>query len=432
MFCAFSDSVSIDTRISSRSPPRPSAATNHVLNRMDTSLSLYDSRAASCQYLRSADHSCPRARQPSSAASGRMMSRHPHSARWRAISRRRLLDDGDHMGRTAEIRIRDEARAASLWTAARLRRCLDTCCGGNRVVVLANREPFRHDWNSRDEPIATRSASGLVTALEPLVAPCRGVWVGHDAGSADRAAVTWRDGLNVPPRHPTYRLRHVWLDAIEERRYYGGFANEGLWPLCHRAGVTPLFRPEDFAAYARVNEKFAMAVAEEVDTDSPVVMVQDYHFALAPRMIRERLPESTVIAFWHIPWPRIVELERCPWRRELLHGLLASDVVGFQTDADCRAFLDGVARVLDSRVDRRRGTVWYDGRETIVRSYPISIEWPNRQTAASPPIDECRSRVAERLQLSPDTRLIVGADRLDYSKGLCEKALAFERLLDMC
>jgi len=336
------------------------------------------------------------------------------------------------MGRTAEIRIQEDARPPSAWTAARLRRCLDTCCGSNRVVVLANREPFRHEWTREGAPLAMRSASGLVTALEPLVAACRGVWVAHGAGSADRAAVTRRDGLNVPPHHPAYRLRRVWLDAVEERRYYGGFANEGLWPLCHRVGVEPVFRLEDFAAYARVNEKFATAVAEEADTESPVVMVQDYHFALAPRMIRERLPECTVTAFWHIPWPRLADLERCPWRRQLLDGLLASDIVGFQTDDDCRAFLDCVARLPGARVERRRGAVWYDGRETTIRAYPISIEWPNQQASESRPHDECRTRVAARLHLSGPMKLIVGADRLDYTKGLCEKALAFERLLERC
>ncbi|HJZ76856.1 MAG TPA: trehalose-6-phosphate synthase [Vicinamibacterales bacterium] len=334
------------------------------------------------------------------------------------------------MRRTAEVRIQDDPHATSAWTAARLRRCLDTCCGGNRVVVLANREPFRHEWSGGEVPIATRTASGLVTALEPLVAACRGVWIGHGSGAADRAAVTCRDGLNVPPRHPAYRLRRVWLDAIEERRYYGGFANEGLWPLCHRVGVEPVFRPKDFAAYARVNEKFATAVAEEADTDSPVVMVQDYHFALAPRMIRERLPESTLIAFWHIPWPRLSDLERCPWRRQLLQGLLASDIVGFQTAADCRAFLDCAARLLDARVERRRGAVWHDGRETTIRPYPISIEWPNQEAHEAPPIDACRTRVAARLNLPGHSRLIVGADRLDYTKGLCEKSLAFERMLE--
>ena len=329
------------------------------------------------------------------------------------------------------MRIRTNERDTSLWTAARLRHCVERCCSG-RVVVLANREPYRHEWGFADRPVATRSASGLVTALEPVVAACRGVWIGHGGGSADRVTATWHNGLNVPPWQPAYRLRRVWLDAIEERRYYGGFANEGLWPLCHRVGVAPIFRAEDFEAYASVNEKFAAAAVEEADSEAPVVLVQDYHFALAPRLIRDRLPESTVIAFWHIPWPALRDLQTCLWRQELLEGLLASDVVGFHTDADCRAFLDAVSRLLDARVDRRRGRVQYEGRETTVRAYPISVEWPNRLAQQSPPIDECRTKVARRLHLTKPVRLIVGVDRLDYTKGICEKMLAFERLLETC
>jgi len=323
-------------------------------------------------------------------------------------------------------------RDAGTWTAERLRECVEECCGGQPLVVLANREPLRHEWGPDGEPIAIRSASGLVTALEPLLAACRGVWIAHGAGAADRATVTSHDGLDVAPGRPSYRLRRVWLDEREQRRYYGGFANEGLWPLCHRVGVAPVFRSEDFAAYASVNEKFAAAVAEEVDSDSPVVMVEDYHFALAPRTIRELLPDSTVIAFWHIPWPAAGDFSTCPWWRDLLHGLLASDIVGFHTDGDCRRFMDAAARLDGAGVDRRRGIVSYDGRRTIVRAYPISIEWPNRVARQAAPVDSCRTSVASRLQVPPATRLIVGVDRLDYTKGLCEKALAFERLLATC
>ena len=323
-------------------------------------------------------------------------------------------------------------RTAHTWTAERLRACVEECCGGQPLVVVANREPLRHEWGSDGEPVAIRSASGLVTALEPLLSACRGVWIAHGGGAADRATVTSRDGLDVPQGRPSYRLRRVWLDEMEQRRYYGGFANEGLWPLCHRVGVAPMFRAEDFAAYAAVNERFAAAVAEEADADSPVVMVEDYHFALAPRAIRDLLPDSTVIAFWHIPWPAAVAFETCPWWRELLHGLLASDIVGFHTESDCRTFMDTAARLEGASVDRRRGIVSYDGYRTTVRAYPISIEWPSRVARQAAPVDSCRTSVASRLHLPPATRLIVGVDRLDYTKGLCEKALAFERLLDRC
>jgi trehalose 6-phosphate synthase len=317
-----------------------------------------------------------------------------------------------------------------VWTAARLRACLKTAFGGSRVIVLANREPFRHDRGPRGEPIAARSAGGLVTALEPVLRACRGVWVAHGSGAADRCVVDDRDGLGVPPERPAYRLRRVWLDAHEQRHYYDGFANEGLWPLCHRVAVNPVFRADDFVTYGRVNEKFAAVVAEEADDAAPVVLVQDYHFALAPRMIRRRLPRGTIIAFWHIPFPAPGELDRCPWQRDLLRGLLGSTVLGFHTAADCRHFFDAAARLPGAVVDRRRDVVCYAGRETIVRAYPISIAWPNSRARQARGVDACRRLVRRRLGVAPSAQLIVGVDRLDYTKGLCEKALAFERLLE--
>lgn len=200
------------------------------------------------------------------------------------------------------LRPRDR-NAGRVWSAERLRDWIRTFYGGESIVVLANREPFRHDRGPDGDIIVRRSAGGLVTALEPLIQACSGVWVAHGAGTADRVVVDGRDGLDVPPANPLYRLRRVWLDAHEARGYYCGFANEGLWPLCHRAHVQPVFRSDDFSMYQAVNARFAEAVCEEVETNWPVVLVQDYHFALAPHAIRERLPLSTIVAFWHIPWP---------------------------------------------------------------------------------------------------------------------------------
>src|SRR5262249_35666535 len=264
MSCAFSDSVSIDTRISNRRPPSPSAATGQVLNRTATSLLPIDCVAASCQYPSTSSTPSPRHDERQLIGIGSNRRGHPHFTRWSARAHRRLLGTrANRVARGGGMQTETVERRTSVWTAARLRRCLDECCGGNRLVVLANREPFRHDWERDRDPAVSRSASGLVTALEPLVSACRGVWGAHGAGSADRATATERDGLNVPPDRPAYRLRRVWLTEAEERRYYRGFANEGLWPLCHRAGVAPIFRDEDYAAYETVNDRFAAAVAEE-------------------------------------------------------------------------------------------------------------------------------------------------------------------------
>ena len=323
-----------------------------------------------------------------------------------------------------------ELNVRPVWSAERLRWWLATFYGGESIVVLANREPFRHDRASDGRIIVRRSASGLVTALEPLVQACSGVWVAHGAGIADRDVLLRRDGLDVPPANPLYRLRRVWLDEHEERGYYYGFANEGLWPLCHRAHVQPVFRSADFAMYRTVNARFAEAVGEEVEGETPLILVQDYHFAIAPRVIRARLPFSTIVAFWHIPWPAPREFASCPWGRPLLEGLLGSSIVGFQTPGDCRNFVDTVERSLDADVNRGRNAITYAGRRTMVRVYPVSVEWPSRWTRQSPPIETCRADVRRQLQLPPDVRLGVGIDRLDYTKGINEKFLAVEQLLE--
>src|SRR6185295_4530068 len=318
----------------------------------------------------------------------------------------------------------------AIWTEERLQRWLQAFFNGERIVVLANREPFIHDRAADGSVVVRQSASGLVTALEPIVRAGAGVWVAHGSGSADRLVVDRRDGLDVPPGAPHYRLRRVWLDDREQRGYYYGFANEALWPLCHRAFVQPVFRADDFAMYRAVNARFADAIREEARGASPIVLVQDYHFALAPQMIHERLPLSTIVAFWHIPWPGPRDFEICPWAPQLLKGLLGSHIVGFQTPADCRNFIDSVESTLEAAVDRERSTITYAGRQTTVRAYPVSTEWPSRWADLSASVDACRQSVLRELNLDADIRLGVGVDRMDYTKGIAEKFLAVERLLE--
>jgi trehalose 6-phosphate synthase len=259
---------------------------------------------------------------------------------------------------------------------------------------------------------------------------CSGTWVAHGSGNADREFVDRRDRVRVPPGEESYAIRRVWLTPEEERGYYYGFSNEGLWPLCHLVYTRPVFRVGDWRTYEDVNRRFAAAVCDEADGPDPVVLVQDYHFALAPRLIRERLPRATVISFWHIPWPNSERLGVCPWHRELLEGMLGSSIVGFHTPQHCNNFIDGVDRFLESRIDRERTSVVLGGRETLVRPYPISIDWPNRWAASAPPVSTCRREVFAELGLEPDALLGVGVDRLDYTKGIEDRLLAVERLLE--
>jgi trehalose 6-phosphate synthase len=330
----------------------------------------------------------------------------------------------------AELAAEQGGGTGGRWTPERLHRTLTDSLEGEGVVVLANREPYIHQRQPDGATRVLHPASGLVTALEPVMRACSGVWVAHGSGSADRDAVDALDRVLVPPGEDSYAIRRVWLTEAEERGYYYGFANEGLWPLCHLVYTRPTFRAQDWRHYEAVNRRFAEAVCEEVEGPDPIVLVQDYHFALAPRMIRERLPRATVIAFWHIPWPHAERLGICPWANALLEGMLGSSIIGFHTQQHCNNFLEGVDRFLEARVDRERMSVVLGGRESLVRPYPISIDWPNRWAVGAPPVSECRRAVLAELGLGPDGLIGVGVDRVDYTKGIEERLLAVERALE--
>ena len=320
-----------------------------------------------------------------------------------------------------------EARGGP-WSAARLKATLLQHLQGERVVILANREPYMHERDGAGVKVL-HPASGLVTALEPVMRACSGVWVAHGSGTADRQTVDAHDRVKVPPGEESYQVRRVWLSPEEEQGYYYGFSNEGLWPLCHVAHTRPVFREEDWEHYRAVNRRFADAVCEEVDSDDPIILVQDYHFALAPLMIRERLPRATILTFFHIPWPNAERFGICPWREELIAGMLGSSILGFHTQQHSNNFIDSVDAFMESRIDRERKAVIQGRHSTLVRAYPISIEWPVRWLATAPSIADCRSSVRQELGLAPDALIGVGIDRLDYTKGIEERLLAVDELL---
>ena len=327
-----------------------------------------------------------------------------------------------------EYRPKDEAQLA--WTPETLRSILRRDLRGDDILVVSNREPYLHV--KRGEQIEVqRPASGLVTALEPIMRACSGTWIAHGSGSADAQVVDKHDHVAVPPGKPTYAIRRVWLSKEEEAGYYNGFANEGLWPLCHIAHVRPVFRSADWNYYTEVNRRFAQAVFDEAKTDDPIVLVQDYHFALLPRLIREKLPEATIVTFWHIPWPNPEAFGICPWRAELVEGMLGSSILGFHTQFHCNNFVDTVDRFLEARVDREAFTISYGGKLTAVKRYPISIEWPLPESLARNPACDCRAMIRDRHHLAPDHAIGIGVDRMDYTKGILERFLAVERLLEL-
>jgi trehalose 6-phosphate synthase/phosphatase len=335
--------------------------------------------------------------------------------------RARLRDLEDEYRRSLDL--------MSGWTPERLRSLLQTQLRGDQVIVVSNREPYLHERLNDGRVIVRRPASGLVTAVEPVMRACSGTWIAHGSGTADREFVDERDRIAVPPGAHDYTLRRIWLSPEEEEGYYNGFANEGLWPLCHVAHVRPVFRESDWQFYKEVNRRFADAVVAEARSEDPVVLVQDYHFALLPELIRERLPRATILTFWHIPWPNPESFGICPWRREILQGMLGSTILGFHTRFHCKNFIETVDRYLEARIEHEHSTISFRDKETLVESYPISIAWPD-DTVRWPSVEECRRRVFERLELAPGTCLALGVDRFDYTKGILERLHAVERMLE--
>lgn len=318
------------------------------------------------------------------------------------------------------------------WSPERLRAVLKEQLHGEKILVLANREPYIHDLQPDGSLRVLHPASGLVTALEPLLRACSGTWIAHGSGTGDRQSVDARSHVAVPPDSPSYRLRRVWLSEEEESGFYYGFSNEGLWPLCHLAHTRPHFRREDWERYKAVNERFAKAVCEESEVDDPVVLVQDYHFALAPRMIRDRLPKATILSFWHIPWPNAERFGICPWREEILDGMLGASILGFHTQQHCNHFMETVDSCLEARIDREQAAIVRGGRGSLIRPFPISIAWPDHWAAGLPGAEECRRVSLGKLGLGPEVRLGIGVDRLDYTKGIEERLLAVDRLMETC
>ena len=329
-------------------------------------------------------------------------------------------------------------------TSAELLAALGDRLKHTHLIVVANREPYIHlrttraeragFWarlwgrrnKEREEITWIRPASGLVTALDPIMRAWGGTWVAHGSGNADREVSDSKGRVKVPPDRPAYTLRRVWLTEEEETGYYYGLSNSAIWPLCHIAYARPEFNESDWAAYSRVNRRFAETVLEEIGDRLAIVFVQDYHFALLPRFIKDARPDVVVCQFWHIPWPNPEAFRVCPWGEQILHGLLGNDLLSFHIQYHCNNFLATVERTMEARVDYEHFGVVRGGHSTLVRPYPISIDpelWAPGRDAQS----EARA-LRRSLGLSSE-RVIFGIDRLDYTKGIPDRIRAFERML---
>jgi alpha,alpha-trehalose-phosphate synthase [UDP-forming] len=336
---------------------------------------------------------------------------------------------------TAEEEARLRESGVSQWTAERLRISLSNKLQNKPLFVVSNREPYMHvftNGNSGAMQVIV-PASGLVTALEPVLVASNGTWIADGSGNADREVVDEHDRLRVPPDNPSYTLRRVWLSADEEKHYYEGFANEGLWPLCHIAHTRPIFRPEDWLCYQEVNRRFADAVVAEMEgSESPIVLAQDYHFALLPRMVKEARPDARVAIFWHIPWPNPEVFGICPWARDLIDGLLGADLIGFHIQSHCNNFLSCVDRSVEALTAWDRFDVNRQGHVTRVRPYPISVSFSENghHPETSRNMGEQIAAICHELGIHASL-LGVGVDRVDYTKGILERFRGIERFLEL-
>jgi len=331
-----------------------------------------------------------------------------------------------------EAQLRDSQ--SYIWTAERLRVSLQTKLQQRSLFVVSNREPYMHVFQEKDKSIQVIvPASGLVTALEPVLQACHGTWVANGSGNADRQVVDAQDHLKVPPDRPNYTLRRVWLTDEEDRGYYEGFSNEGLWPLCHIAHTRPIFRQEDWLQYQKINRRFANAVLQEMEgLQSPILLSQDYHFALLPRMVKEARPDAAVAIFWHIPWPNPEVFGICPWQRELVDGLLGADLVGFHIQTHCNNFLATVDHAVEALTEWDRFAVNRQGHVTRVRPYPISVAASPSSRSSHGTVSSGAERAALCAELGIEASLLgVGVDRVDYTKGILERFHGIERFLEL-
>lgn len=317
-----------------------------------------------------------------------------------------------------------------MWTKEGLQGLIKDKLKDYLFIVVSNRQPYVHVVK-KGKIECQRGAGGVITALDPIMQTCQGTWVAYGNGEADRKVAGEKGKIQVPPDNPSYTLKRVWLTKEEENGYYYGYSNEALWPLCHTTFQRPVFRADDWEYYKKVNEKFANAVTEEVGDKNAFIWIQDYHLTLLPKLLKDRLGLKVVIAhFWHIPWPNHETFRICPQKEEILEGLLANNLLGFHIQYHCNNFIDIIDRELESRIDREKFAINRGGHETLVRPYPISVDFEGiNRFSSSPAVTEPQKALAEEFGLS-GYKVLLGLDRIDYTKGIPERLLAVGRLLE--
>lgn len=329
---------------------------------------------------------------------------------------------------SAEEEARLRANAESVWTPERLKVEMETLLQNKKLIVVSNREPYMHIHVGKEIKCIV-PASGMITAMEPILKACGGLWIATGSGDADKETVDKNDKLQVPPEEPKYTLKRLWQTKEEEDHFYYGFSNEGLWPLCHIAHTRPVFRNDDWHYYKKVNQDFADAVIEETKyEEQPFILIQDYHFALLPELIKKEKPKARVAIFWHIPWPNPESFGICPWQKEILTGMLGADLIGFHTQYHCNHFLETVNNSLESRVLWENFSVKIGEHTTLVKPFPISIAFTPKDLDNHSAKTNPATLLAEHGITAQ--HFGIGVDRIDYTKGIIEKFLSLERFFE--
>jgi trehalose-6-phosphate synthase len=316
-----------------------------------------------------------------------------------------------------------------MWNRQSLHELIQSKLQGHKFIVVANREPFIHQY--KDDAIeVVRPASGMASALDPIMDASEGTWIAHGSGGADRDVVDEHDRIRVPPEDPKYTLRRIWLTKQQESGFYDGMANDGIYPLCLVTFTPPHFRPTDWEQYKAVNRLYADAVLQETGGDPAFVFIQDYHFGLLPRMLKEANPKLIVAQFWHIPWPNKEVFRVFPWKEELIDGLLGNDLLGFHIRYHCQNFLDTIDRMIEARVDTEHFNIERAGHTTLVRPFPIGVDYEELTTVADSPavkaaMAKWRKRIDRRVEF-----IGVGIERLDYTKGIPQRLQALDYLFE--
>jgi len=301
-----------------------------------------------------------------------------------------------------------------------------------RFIIVSNREPYMHVHAPQGVKCKT-PAGGLTAALDPLMQACGGTWVAGGAGDADRESVDEHNRCLIPPDDPKYTLKRVWMTKDEVDKFYFGFSNQTLWPLCHSVFKKPLFREDFWKGYQYSNNLFAKSTLEEIGNEPAFIWFQDYHFALTPEIVRKMLPKGQKIVlaqFWHIPWPPFETMVVCPWAKEILKGLLANDLIGFHIREFCLNFIECAEKILGADVNYKDSTISFEGRRIKVKEFPISIDFNTIDKIASNKQVEDEAKKIRSSESFPYRHIAVGVDRVDYTKGIIERLLAIDRFLE--